>query len=137
ASRQPVATTERPRSALDGDALTPQLIVLDEAHYLSDRERGTAWEEILLLAPGRSRLLLLSATFPNAEVIASWLAEVRGKRPEVIVERVRPVALRYVLADARGRLIPPDALGHLPSDGRASGWLEGLISELESSCLLP
>src|SRR3989449_187549 len=89
-----VATTEILRNALYGDRLTPQLIVLDEAHYLSDRERGTAWEEILLLAPGRSRLLLLSATFPNAEVIASWLAEVRGKRPEGIVERVRPVALR-------------------------------------------
>src|SRR3989449_204392 len=122
------ATTEILRNALYGDRLTPQLIVLDEAHYLSDRERGTAWEEILLLAPGRSRLLLLSATFPNAEVIASWLAEVRGKRPEVIVERVRPVPLRYVLADARGRLIPPDALGHLPSDGRASRLLaRGLI----------
>src|SRR5947208_2980569 len=115
-----VATTEILRNALYGDRLTPQLIVLDEAHYLSDRERGTAWEEILLLAPRRSRLLLLSATFPNAEVIASWLAEVRGKRPEVIVEAVRPVPLRYVLADGRGRLIPPDALGHLPSDGRPS-----------------
>src|SRR2546425_6218904 len=132
-----VATTEILRNALYGDRLTPQLIVLDEAHYLSDRERGTAWEEILLLAPHRSRLLLVSATFPNAEVIASWLAEVRGKRPEVIVERVRPVPLRYVLADTRGRLIPPDALGHLPSDGRASGWLAGLIRELEHYSLLP
>ena len=132
-----VATTEILRNALYGDRLTPQLIVLDEAHYLSDRERGTAWEEILLLAPRRSRLLLLSATFPNAEVIASWLAEVRGKRPEVIVESVRPVPLRYVLADGRGRLIPPDALGHLPSDGRPSGWLAGLIRELEHYSLLP
>src|SRR3989454_10829656 len=131
------ATTEILRNALYGDRLTPQLIVLDEAHYLSDRERGTAWEEILLLAPGRSRLLLLSATFPNAEVIASWLAEVRGKRPEGIVERVRPVALRYVLADARGRLIPPDAFGHLPSHGRASGWLGGAFPPAQHYSLLP
>lgn len=132
-----VATTEILRNALYGDRLAPNLIVLDEAHYLSDRERGTAWEEILLLTPARSRLLLLSATFPNADVIASWLAEVRGKRPEVIAERVRPVSLRYVLADARGRLIPPDALGHLPPEGRASGWLAGLIRELEHYSLLP
>src|SRR2546427_4287027 len=33
-----VATTEILRNALYGDRLTPQLIVLDEAHYLSDRE---------------------------------------------------------------------------------------------------
>ncbi len=132
-----VATTEILRNALYGDRLAPDLIVLDEAHYLSDRERGTAWEEILLLASSRSRLLLLSATFPNADVIASWLGEVRGKRLEVIAERTRPVPLRYVLADARGRLIPPDALGHLPPEGRASGWLAGLIRELEHYSLLP
>jgi len=132
-----VATTEILRNVLYGDRLAPNLIVLDEAHYLSDRERGTAWEEILLLAPARSRLLLLSATFPNAHVIASWLAEVRSKRPEVIAERVRPVPLRYVLADARGRLIPPDTLGHLPPEGRASGWLAGLTRELEHYSLLP
>ena len=40
----------------------PGTIVLDEAHYISDPERGTAWEEILLLAPRETRLLLLSAT---------------------------------------------------------------------------
>jgi superfamily II RNA helicase len=132
-----VATTEILRNALYSGRLTPTLVVLDEAHYLSDRERGTAWEEILLLAPARNRLLLLSATFPNADVIASWLAQVRGQRPEVIIERVRPVPLRYVLADTRGRLIPPDSLGHLPSDGGVSGWLAGLIRELEHYSLLP
>jgi superfamily II RNA helicase len=132
-----VATTEILRNALYGERLIPDLIVLDEAHYLSDRERGTAWEEILLLAPSRSRLLLLSATFPNAELIARWLTEVRRKRPEVIAERVRPVPLRYVLADARGRLLPSDSLSHLPTHGRPVGWLAGLARELEHYSLLP
>lgn len=132
-----VATTEILRNALYGNSLTPDLIVLDEAHYLSDEERGTAWEEILLLGPRRSRLLLLSATFPNADVVAAWLAEVRGMRPEVIVERTRPVPLRYVLADGRGRLVPPDALGHLPPGGRSPGWLPGLMRDLEHYSLLP
>ena len=132
-----VATTEILRNALYGDSLTPDLIVLDEAHYLSDEERGTAWEEILLLAPRRSRLLLLSATFPNTDMVAAWLAQVRGARPEVIVERTRPVPLRYVLADGRGRLMPPDALGHLPPGGRAASWLPGLMRDLEHYSLLP
>jgi superfamily II RNA helicase len=132
-----VATTEILRNALYGERLAIDLIVLDEAHYLADRERGTAWEEILLLAPPRSRLLLLSATFPNADVVAGWLAEVRGRRPEVVVERTRPVPLRYVLADGRGRLLAPDALGHLSPDGRAPGWLGGLLRDLEHYNLLP
>lgn len=132
-----VATTEILRNALYGNRLIPDLIVLDEAHYLADQERGTAWEEILLLASRRTRFLLLSATFPNADVIAAWLTEVRGRRPEVIAEHTRPVPLRYVLADGRGRLIPPEALGHLPPGGRSSGWLQGLLRELEHYSLLP
>ena len=132
-----VATTEILRNALYGTSTVPDLIVLDEAHYLSDPERGTAWEEILMLAPKRSHLLLLSATFPNADVIASWLSEVRGSRPDVIVEQLRPVPLRYILADGRGRLIPPDALGHLPPGGRGPGWLQSLLRDLEHYSLLP
>lgn len=132
-----VATTEILRNALYGTSTAPDLIVLDEAHYISDPERGTAWEEILMLAPKRSRLLLLSATFPNADVVASWLTEVRGTRPEVIVEQLRPVPLRYILADGRGRLIPPDALGHLPPGGRAHAWLAALMRDLEHYSLLP
>lgn len=132
-----VATTEILRNALYGTSTAPDLIVLDEAHYISDPERGTAWEEILMLAPKRSRLLLLSATFPNADVVASWLTEVRGARPEVIVEQLRPVPLRYILADGRGRLIPPDALGHLPPGGRAQGWLAAVMRDLEHYSLLP
>ncbi|MDQ7843806.1 MAG: DEAD/DEAH box helicase [Armatimonadota bacterium] len=132
-----VATTEILRNALYGVSAAPDLIVLDEAHYLADPERGTAWEEILMLAPRSSRLLLLSATFPNAETVASWLTELRGARPEVIVERLRPVPLRYILADGRGRLIPPDALGHLPPGGRTAGWLPSLLRDLEHYRLLP
>ncbi len=132
-----VATTEILRNALYGDALAPDLIVLDEAHYLADRERGTAWEEILLRASRRSRLLLLSATLPNADNLSTWLGEVRGIRPEVILERERPVPLRFVLADSRGRLIPPDALGHLIPAGRATAWLPGLMRDLEHYSLLP
>ncbi len=132
-----VATTEILRNALYGNGTAPDLIVLDEAHYLADAERGTAWEEILLFASRRSRLLLLSATFPNAEVVASWLGEVRGREPEVITEQTRPVPLRCILTDARGRLIPPDALGHLPPGGRAAEWLAALMRDLEHYSLLP
>ncbi len=132
-----VATTEILRNALYGEERVPDLIVLDEVHYLADKERGTAWEEILMHASRRSRLLLLSATLPNAGSFATWLAEVRGMRPEVIIERDRPVPLRFVLAESRGRLIPPDALSHLTPARRSTGWLPGLMRDLEHYSLLP
>ncbi|MGH2349422.1 MAG: DEAD/DEAH box helicase, partial [bacterium] len=132
-----VATTEILRNALYGEALTPDLIVLDEAHYLSDAERGTAWEEIVMFTRPRTRLLLLSATFPNSRAFAAWMGEVRGHRPEVIIESVRPVPLRQVLVDSRGRLMPPDGVGHLTFGSRAPAWLAGLMRSLEHHSLLP
>jgi superfamily II RNA helicase len=104
-----VATTEILRNALyGGHRAAPDVVVLDEAHYLADPERGTAWEEIVLLADPATRLLLLSATIPNAAQLADWMSTARGRRPEVITLETRPVPLAYLLADGEGRLQPPD-----------------------------
>lgn len=106
-----VATTEILRNALyDAPGTQPSsgVIVLDEAHYLADPERGTAWEEILLLAPPSIRLLLLSATVPNAGEIAAWMSTVRHQTPEVVTLQERPVPLAFLLADGAGRLLPPE-----------------------------
>ena len=96
--------------------------MLDEAHYLADPERGTAWEEILLLAAPETRLLLLSATIPNAREVAEWLGEIRGTRPAVITLETRPVPLQFLLADGAGRLLPPDP-GAVSSTRRHPRWL--------------
>jgi len=126
-----VATTEILRNALYGeDQAAPDVVVLDEAHYLADPERGTAWEEILLLAAPETRLLLLSATIPNAGQLADWMATVRGRRPEVITLDTRPVPLEFLLADGDGRLHPPDP-ARIRTRRRHLQWLstitEGLV----------
>ena len=77
-------------SALD---LPVDLVVLDEAHYLGDRERGVVWEEVLIYLPARVRLLLLSATVANAEELADWLAWNRGRPVRVVKGGERPVPL--------------------------------------------
>ena len=38
------------------------LVILDEAHYLGDIDRGVVWEEVMIYLPERIRLLMLSAT---------------------------------------------------------------------------
>lgn len=107
-----VGTTEIYRNQLfdalrGGTDIRADLVVMDEAHYLADDERGHVWEEAIILSPPRVRLLLLSATIGNALEFASWIAEVRGVRCGV-VERpgARPVPLRAAFLYPDGQLTP-------------------------------
>src|SRR5947209_7329815 len=107
-----VGTTEIYRNQLfdalrGGTSLRADLVVLDEAHYLADEDRGHVWEEAIILSPARVRLLLLSATIGNADEFAAWISEVRGVRCGV-VERpgARPVPLRAAFLYPDGQLIP-------------------------------
>ncbi len=95
-----VGTTEIYRNQLfdalrRGETVRTDLVILDEAHYLADEERGHVWEEAIILSPPRIRLLLLSATIGNAEEFASWIEEVRGSKVRVVSRPgARPVELR-------------------------------------------
>jgi len=107
-----VGTTEIYRNQLfdslrSGSETNADLVVLDEAHYLADEDRGHVWEEAIILTPPRIRLLLLSATIGNANDFAAWISEVRGVRCGV-VERpgARPVPLRAAFLLPDKRLLP-------------------------------
>ena len=106
-----VGTTEIYRNQLfdslrGGSEVASDLVVLDEAHYLADEERGHVWEEAIILTPPRIRLLLLSATIGNAHEFALWLEEVRGVRCGVITgPPKRPVPLRSAVLLPDRRLV--------------------------------
>ena len=107
-----VGTTEIYRNQLfdslrGGDDVDADLVVLDEAHYLSDPDRGHVWEEAIILTPPRIRLLLLSATIGNAVEFAAWIEEVRGVRCGVVTRPgARPVPLRAAMLLPDQRLLP-------------------------------
>ena len=107
-----VGTTEIYRNQLfdslrSGTNIRADLVVLDEAHYLADEERGHVWEEAIILSPPRVRLLLLSATIGNAEEFAAWIGEVRGVHCGVVARPgARPVPLRAAFLYPDGQLIP-------------------------------
>jgi superfamily II RNA helicase len=113
-----VATTEVLRNLLYAASgeVAADFIVLDEAHYLADPERGVTWEEVIILAPPESRFLLLSATIANADELAGWMKEVRGQEPALIWvdSKERPVPLRYGFLDRFGRPIPIKIVDLLP-----------------------
>ena len=106
-----VGTTEILRNQLydamhTGENLNCDLVILDEAHFLGDRDRGVVWEEIMIYLPVRINLLLLSATIGNGEEIAAWLTAIRGKTCRVIREEKRPVPLYPLFLHPSGRLMP-------------------------------
>lgn len=109
-----VATTEIYRNELYSSHERFSLVVLDEVHYIADTQRGPVWEESIILTSRDSVLLMLSASISNPFEIAEWIEEVRGRPCTVIIEKTRPVELRYgfihpefgviPLRDERGRL---------------------------------
>lgn len=69
-------------------------VIFDEVHYLDDPERGTVWEEALLLTPRQTEILALSATIPNAQQLAAWIERIHGRPVKTIEESHRPVPLK-------------------------------------------
>jgi superfamily II RNA helicase len=106
-----VGTTEILRNQLydamhRGESLPADVVILDEAHFLGDAERGVVWEEIMIYLPARIPLLLLSATIGNADQIAGWLESIRTNACAVVEETTRPVQLFPLLLHPSGTVLP-------------------------------
>lgn len=106
-----VGTTEILRNQLydsmyRGETLSTDFVVLDEAHFLGDEDRGVVWEEIMIYLPPRIPILMLSATIGNARQIANWLSSIRGRKCIVIEEKKRPVPLFPLFIHPSGTLLP-------------------------------
>src|SRR5579859_1256257 len=138
-----VMTTEVLRNMLVTGANIDDVgtIVFDEVHYMGDAERGTAWEESILLAPRHIPLVCLSATVPNAAEIAEWIRDAHGDLTMILHDhRAVPLEHRYWLpgadrASADLKATPPtfavttivDADGNPTNDARK---LRGVGGEL-------
>lgn len=117
-----VATLEVLRNMIYADASQLRdvaVVVLDEAHYLQDRSRGAAWEEVIIHCPRHVQFVCLSATISNNQQFADWVGERRGSTRLVTTdERPVPLESMYMLKDRMGS----HALHFLPTfvtrDGR-------------------
>ncbi|HEV2528998.1 MAG TPA: DEAD/DEAH box helicase [Thermomicrobiales bacterium] len=88
-------------------------VIFDEVHYLADQDRGTTWEEAIILCPSHIQFICLSATVSNAAEIADWITHTH--RPIRLVTHLRravPLALEYfvdgeiqTVVDHRGDLV--------------------------------
>ncbi|MGE3854981.1 MAG: DEAD/DEAH box helicase, partial [Planctomycetota bacterium] len=72
------------------------VVVFDEFHYFSDRERGWVWESSVLLLPSECKLMMLSATVSKTVPFMAWLDRERGRKHKLVESFERRVPLTYV-----------------------------------------
>jgi len=56
-------------------------VVFDEIHMINDENRGSVWEQCIMMMPEHVQMVGLSATLYNPENFASWM-ETKGSLPQ-------------------------------------------------------
>ena len=80
-------------------------VISDEAHILAT-DRGPALEGALIRISSTNpdiRHVLLSATVPNAEQLAEWVADLNGKKTFVLRSDWRPVQIQWHVGEVKPR----------------------------------
>jgi superfamily II RNA helicase len=74
-------------------------VVFDEVHYINDPQRGSVWEECLVLLPPEIRLVLLSATLDSPQPFVDWLTDIKQVKCHLISTQYRVVPLIHTTED--------------------------------------
>ena len=101
-------------------------IVMDEAHYIQDPDRGHVWEETLILSANLEKpiqLVLLSATMPSAEPLGSWLAGLHKRDVWLLSTTFRVVPLVHGVLEKDEVKSLLDVKGHWTD--AYTNWLRG------------
>jgi len=87
-------------------------VIFDEIHWIKDRDRGHVWEESIISMPREIQMIGLSATIPDADQFANWLATTKNATVSLIPTTHRVVPLNHHIM-TRNKLVPiMDNLGH-------------------------
>ena len=55
-------------------------VIFDEVHYINDKDRGSVWEQCILMLPPQVQILMLSATIDKPESFAAWVETEKNKQ---------------------------------------------------------
>ena len=103
-------------------------VILDEVHFLGDRDRGNVWEEVIIHLPSHISIVYLSATIANAKQFQEWLVSLRGPT-DLIISNNRPVPLKSNLITYKRSTNNIDKIFQINSDEYLSG--NELLSKLK------
>lgn len=54
-------------------------VIYDEIHYIGDKDRGTVWEESIMMLPKHVNIIGLSATMDNPNMFCEWIHSINHK----------------------------------------------------------
>lgn len=115
-----IMTTEVYRNILYSEkefAEEIKCVIFDEIHYISDANRGTIWEECMLLKPKETFIIGLSATIPNIVDLAKWIEDVSGEKVNVVYHKERAVPLEHNYYLPYKGIIPIDKVSKILEEG--------------------
>jgi superfamily II RNA helicase len=95
-----VATTEIIRNMLftDNSFLdNVSTVIIDEVHFINDRDRGHVWEELIIMLKKEIQLVMLSATIDKAKEFSSWIGKIKDKPTRLIFTDHRPIPLKHYI----------------------------------------
>jgi len=70
-------------------------VIFDEVHYIDDHERGTVWEQCIIMLPDHVQMLMLSATIGEKEKFAKWIENIKHNKVTICSTDKRVVPLSF------------------------------------------
>ena len=69
-------------------------VIMDEVHYINEKERGETWEKTIMMLPQHVQLVMLSATIDKPENFAKWC------------ENIHTIPRQVYLTNTTHRVVP-------------------------------
>ena len=70
-------------------------VIMDEVHFINDKDRGKIWEETIILLDDNIQLIMLSATINKSEEFATWISNIKKSKVSLIPSTNRIVPLEH------------------------------------------
>lgn len=70
-------------------------VIMDEIHYMNDKERGNVWESTIVRLASNIQLIMLSGTIGNPNKFCKWISHCRKTNVALIIETTRVVPLTH------------------------------------------
>jgi superfamily II RNA helicase len=80
------------------------MVVFDEVHYINDAERGSVWEQAILMLPPQVQLLMLSATIDRPQDFAGWIEAEKSRQAHA--QGSATLVKKMYLASTYTRIVP-------------------------------
>ena len=70
-------------------------VIFEEVHYIDNIDRGTVWEQTMIMLPESVPYVMLSATIGKKEYFAKWISQITNREVVICENNTRVVPLTF------------------------------------------